>query len=343
MAKTEAADFSLKHTLECGQIFRYELVNGHYYLVAGDVVLKLAQDGSSLYYESSRRVSEEFVRRLFRLDEDYESIIASISRDALIRKAIASSYGLRIIRQEPWECMISYICSSNSSVARVKGCTNSLSERFGRKIRLDRMEFFSFPRKIGGLDAIRECGLGYRSQHLFETLGMIDRKGLERLRYLKYADAKTELVRLRGIGEKVADCILLYSLGFTQAFPVDRWIKRVMQENYFGNNAASNSKISEYAIKYFGKNAGYAQQFLYHYTRSTPKQKPPVSLKTSCHYNIQSQIRLCKKKVLFFSPSVSVGERKEVRISEPNLAQCMSTLLRFSITPSHRKLFKRLP
>ena len=271
MKTIEASDFSLKHTLECGQIFRYDLINGHYYLILGERVLKLGQQGDLLHYDSNKPADAGFVRRLFRLDEDYEGMLESIGKDGFIKSAIKKSHGLRIIRQEPWECMISYICSANSSVAKVKRCVNNLSERFGRKISFDGMKFFLFPEKIDGLAAIMECGLGYRSKHLFETLGMTDRKRLASLRHIDCADAKAELMKLRGVGEKVADCILLYSLDFPQAFPVDRWIKRVMQEVYFGNNPVSNRKIGEHALKYFGRNAGYAQQFLYHYTRSNAK------------------------------------------------------------------------
>lgn len=265
MNKLIARDFSLKRTLESGQVFRADLIEGNYYFAVGEKVLKLKQENDALYYDCSKKISSSFVKKLFGLDEPYRQIIKSISRDRFISSAVKRSYGLRIIRQEPWECMLSYICSANASVKKVKNSVNRLSAAFGRRIEFDGLEFYSFPEALGSLESVRKCGVGFRSANLVAAANTkID---FMRLKKIGYSAAKRELMQVKGIGSKIADCILLYSLDFMQAFPVDRWIKRVMEEKYFTRKKTGNRKIEEFAQDYFGKNAGYAQLFLYHYGR----------------------------------------------------------------------------
>ncbi len=267
MNKIIVKDFSLKHTLESGQVFRVEFYDGHYYFIVGDKVLKLRQDNNTLYWGCNKKISSSFIRQLFRLNAPYIEIINSISKDSFIRSAIKKSFGIRMIMQDPWECMISYICSSNSSVRGVKRQVDNLSRKFGRKIVFNGKVFYSFPKKLGSIDELKACGLGFRARHLFEAVSEIDRKGLVELKKKRYSEARTQLIKLKGVGPKVADCILLYSLDFTNAFPIDRWIRRVMEEKYFAGKKAGDLKIEEFAHYYFEKNAGYAQLFIYYYGR----------------------------------------------------------------------------
>jgi len=260
-------NFSLKHTLECGQLFRYEKKNGYYFLVVKDKIIKLKQKGNILLFEGA---SSKFIKHYFALDEDYEKIIEELKKDKFVAEAIKKYYGLRICRQDPWECLISYICSSASNIPKIRKNINNLAKNFGKKIKLGSYISYSFPLKneIKSLCKIKSCGCGFRSNYIFETARIVDEKWLKKLKKLSYEKAKKELMKLPGVGEKIADCVLLFSLGFREAFPVDVWIKRVMEELYFNGRKTSEKKIREFAMKKFGNNAGYAQQFLYHYRRN---------------------------------------------------------------------------
>ncbi|MFH1181779.1 MAG: DNA glycosylase [Candidatus Woesearchaeota archaeon] len=267
MKNITARNFNLKATIESGQVFRWEFVNGYYYIVVGDAILKLQQKGSKLFYETSKPFD---VRRYFCLDVPYAAIIRSISKDAYVKKAVAANYGLRLIRQPAWECLASFICSSYSNIQRIRKNLNSIAEMFGRRISLGNYETFSFPppQKIVS-SGLKKCGLGYRCSYLLETAEIVARnpKLLENIKKLPYEQAKQQLMGLPGVGAKVADCVLLFAYGKTEAFPVDVWVKRAMKHYVSG----SEKKIAEFARSYFGKYAGYAQQFLYHYFRKSSK------------------------------------------------------------------------
>ena len=260
-------NFDLKHTLECGQLFRYEKKGADYYLAVRDRIIRLKQKGSDLVFEGAPK---KFVVHYFALDEDYEKIISGLKKDKFVANAIERYKGMRICRQDPWECLISYICSSASNIPKIRKNLNNLAKSFGRKINLGNYVSYSFPTKdeIKSLCTVKSCGCGFRSRYIFETARSINENWLKKLKKMGYEDAKKELVKLPGVGEKVADCVLLFSLGFGEAFPVDVWVKRVMEELYFGNKKTSEKKIREFASKKWGKYAGYAQQFLFHSRRN---------------------------------------------------------------------------
>lgn len=261
-------NFDLKHTLECGQLFRYEKKDNYYYLISRDKVIRLKQEKNILFFEGADR---KFIKNYFALDEDYDKIIDELKKDRHVAKAISSYKGLRIVRQDPWETLISYICSAAANIPKIQKNVNNLGEAFGKKIRLGDYSTYSFPKKeeIKELCTIKECGCGFRSRYIFETSRKADERWLNSLKKMKYEDAKKELTKLPGVGEKIADCVLLFSLGFGEAFPVDVWIKRVMERLYFNNKTTSEKKIREFAKKKWGNYAGYAQQFLYHSIRNS--------------------------------------------------------------------------
>lgn len=263
MKALNVRNFSLKHTLESGQAFRIHPKDGYYYFTVGNKVLKLKQDGNELYYDCNKGINDVFIRNLFSLDEDYCSITGTLGSDPFIADAIKNTYGIRIINQDPWECLVSYICSSNSSVMGVKRSVDRISKMFGKRILFDGMEFHSFPERLGNMGELKSCGLGFRARHLSETASQVNREKLILLKQQPYAEAKSQLIKLKGVGPKISDCILLYSLGFRQAFPVDRWIKRIVQHAYFRGKSIPDSKIREFASSRFGDHAGYAQLFLY--------------------------------------------------------------------------------
>ncbi len=278
MHRLEAHDFNLQHSLECGQAFRWEKRNGFYYGLIENIPVKIKQEGAALVYDSYKnKIKEAQLRNYFALDIDLSKILSLINRDSNIARAIAKYSGLRILRQNPWETLASYIIATFSNIPRIKKCINALSKKFGDEIEFDGMKFYTFP-SVNTLANCREkhlqlCSLGYRSAYLLKTAKMLQKKAenenfdLNALKKLPYAQAKSALMQFPGVGEKVADCVLLFSLGFTQAFPVDVWIKRTMQELYFNGAKTPNKKIIEFAQEHFGNYAGYAQEYLFHYRR----------------------------------------------------------------------------
>jgi len=266
MCKVKTYDFNLEYTLESGQIFRVNNINGWYYVNTQDKFFKIKQTRNELEFYG---VSKDFIINFFSLDEKHTKILEEINRDPFINRVITQYSGLRLIKQEPWECLISFICSSASNIPRIKSKLNALSEHFGKKLVLDEIPSFAFPLpgRINDYEKIKDAKTGFRARYIFETNNVIDCECLYSLRNKSYESAKDQLKKFNGVGDKVADCILLFSLGFYQAFPVDTWIKKIMQLHYFNNRTISNSEIREFGMSYFGRYAGYAQQYLFVFSR----------------------------------------------------------------------------
>ena len=267
MAKIKVRDFNLEHTLESGQIFRISKDNGWYYVNAQNKFFRIKQAGNEVEFYGA---DEEFIIYFFSLNENLPKILKEINKDKYIGKAIIKYKGLRLIKQEPWECLISFICSSASNIPRIKSKLNALSRSFGKKLLLNSHQSYTFPLpgKINDYKKIIDAKTGFRARYILEANNNIDIRHLNSLRNKPYKHAKDELKKVKGVGDKVADCILLFSLGFNQAFPVDTWIKKVIQSLYFNNNVVSNDRIREFGMDYFGRYAGYAQQYLYLLARS---------------------------------------------------------------------------
>ena len=273
----DVTDFNLSHTLESAQSFRWNACDGWYYGVVEGCLLKIRQDGQMLMLASSVEGDPEcvttYLRHYLDLDRDLSAILQAVDVDACIHEAIENFWGMRLLNQELWECLASYIISQNNNVPRIKGIIQRLSTRFGEKISLDNYVDFSFPSPQAlaeaGVNALLECGAGYRAPYLWEvsTAIVAGTINLENLNRMSYPLAKRELMQLKGIGEKVADCICLFSLGHLEALPVDVWMKRIIEHVYFGRKA-SIREIREFGEGYFGENIGYAQQYLFHYART---------------------------------------------------------------------------
>lgn len=251
--------FDLKNTLESGQFFRYKLIDGWYYVNAGSKFFRVRQEGRELEFEG---VSKDFVRDFFSLDEDYRKILSEITKDDHIRRAVREYEGIRMIKQEPFECLISYICSAAANIPKITMNVDLLAEYFGERVELNGVESYTFP-SMGGvndLDKIKKAKTGFRAKYVLSA-NNVSRKWLEKIGGMDYASAKKELMKLSGVGCKVADCVLLFGFGKMEAFPVDVWVRRVMKELY-------NTDDMEFGRKYFGRYAGVAQQYLFHARRS---------------------------------------------------------------------------
>ena len=266
--------FSLDQTLGCGQVFRWERTDdGWWYGVVEGRVIKILQDESTIVFEGAKTA---FIRHYFSLDLDLEEIVKTIDKDPFIHAAISRCTGLRLIRQPPWECTVSYICSTNSNIPTIRRRIASIAEQFGKPIEFEEKTYYSFPDPSSisceGLEGLTDCKLGYRQPYVFGTSCSVfnEKQWEETIRRHPYEDARKELMKLHGVGPKAADCILLFAFQKYEAFPVDVWIRRIMQQNYIktlnleaGLTNRDYDTIRRFAREHFGEYCGYAQEYLY--------------------------------------------------------------------------------
>jgi len=258
MYTIKVKDFNLSYTLSCGQVFNWEYV-GWWRGWINNTQILVKQVGDSLHIDSN--LSKGEVERYFRLDDDLEKICLEINRDYFISKLIKKYWGLRLIRQDPWECLVSYLCSSNNTIENIRNTIKNLRRKYG-----------SFP-SPGALakatiEELKQCKLGFRALSVREAARRIDEGefDLYDLKRLDYLEARRELMSLLGVGPKIADCILLFSLDRMEAFPVDTHIERIMRQEYMGylSPRSSRERIWMFGRKYFGRYCGYAQEYLYY-------------------------------------------------------------------------------
>ena len=263
--------------MECGQSFRWQPINGWYYGVVEGRQLKIRQEKQALIIESSDDEQpdqlEAFLRHYLDLNRDLPAILNAVDIDPFIHHSIETFWGMRILNQEVWECLASFILSQNNNVPRIKGIIRTISAQFGEKITFQDSVDYAFPTPQAlaeaGVEALYDCRLGYRAPYLWTVSSAVAAGEFdpEALKNMPYAEAKRELMRFKGIGEKVADCICLFSLGHVQALPIDVWVKRIIEQLYL-KRQASIREIRQFAEDYFGEYLGYAQQYLFHYART---------------------------------------------------------------------------
>ncbi len=285
--------FSLDFTLRCGQAFRWQKTGEWWYGVVHENVVKARQNGEIVEFQTyPRKLSSAFIESYFRLDDDLPEIYSSILKDEHIRAAVEGFKGLRLMRQEPWECLISYICATYKNIPAIKDMILNMSKRFGKKLLFDGLEFYTFPKPRDlantSIEELKACKLGFRAERVLEVFrkASIGEFNLEALRELSYREARDELMKLPGVGPKVADCVLLFSLDKLEAFPIDVWMKRIFMEYYsdyfepsFVKKVLSRrsltrgeyNRIGFFGRTYFGKFVGYAQEYLYHFKRCMSK------------------------------------------------------------------------
>ncbi|MBM3904357.1 MAG: DNA repair protein [Thaumarchaeota archaeon] len=273
---------NLDHTINSGQVFLWEKFGTKWYGVNGSDVLSVDETNPGMVSSYKKQDYD-----LFREQENFERIIKSISQDKIIKKATKEFEGLRLMRQDPFQCYISFIVSSNSSIQNIRRTLQNITIKFGKKIKFDNKEFYTFPEPKILANATNQelssCGLGYRVPFVREASSLVS-TGQINFDYLKKADynaAKESLLQVLGIGNKVADCILLFSLEKLESFPLDRWIIRSLQEYYpdkfsFEGKTITQKKyqiLHQQIVKYFGPYAGYCQQFLFKLIRESNQKK----------------------------------------------------------------------
>lgn len=264
--------FSLEHTLLCGQFFRFRRearADGNWFFVMnGPALIKARQTQEGLEYDAVN-AGEHDIRRLFGLDHDLPSILSSIQKDDHMREAVSKYAGLRVMRQDPWQCLVSFMCSSNANIPQINRMTTNLAARWGTPLELDGFSTKAFPTpeqlRGASLQDLLSCGLGFRAKFVHELCS--NQPDFDELRRMSYADAHEKLMEIDGVAEKIADCVSLFALEKMEAFPTDVWVERAVRELYFNGENVSTRKAREFGRQYFGEHAGYAQEYLYYWRR----------------------------------------------------------------------------
>ena len=273
--------FELKDIFECGQCFRWNEQEDKSYIgvFKGNVLNVKKIDNKVIFKGVCNGDIKEVVRDYFDLDRDYEKIKQSLSKiDSNMEKSIEYGKGIRILNQDLWETIISFIISANNNIPRIKGIIERLSKNFGKEIEYNEEKYYTFPEpndlKDVSVEKYRELGLGFRDIRLYETTKMIlsGEVSLEDLRNNPDTmEVRDKLLSLSGVGPKVADCILLFSdLKRFEVFPIDVWVRRVMNDLYIKSadeTKVSKKQIEKIAKEKFGDLAGLAQQYLFYWRR----------------------------------------------------------------------------
>ena len=276
-------DYDLAATLDSGQAFRWQRQGPAWSGVIGRHWVRLEPVAAGIRAQTSTSVADwQWLTDYLQSQVDLAAIRQTFPADPPMQAALAACPGLRLLRQEPWECLASFMLSSTKQFVQIRQIIALLCERHGAVIDqpdgFPPARAFPTPGEIAALNEaqLRECKMGFRAPNVLAAARRIaaGEFDLERIRTLPHAGARAELMQLRGVGGKIADCVLLFAYGFNAAFPVDVWIKKALQELYFPHRRASEKRLQRFAARHFGEHGGYAQQYLFHYMRTQKGRAP---------------------------------------------------------------------
>ena len=281
-------DFNIKQILECGQCFRWERISDtNYIIVAYRRVIEVVQEGSKVtIFNTTMKDFDEIWKDYFDLNVNYEEVKEELSKDELLKKSVEFGYGIRILNQDSFEMLISFIISARNSIPSIMKTIKKISERWGDKIEYKGNIYYAFPTpeqlNEATLEEIKETGASFRSKYIIDTISKVNAAieaknngtlneelqqfDLEYIKSLPVDECHKALQNFMGVGAKVADCIMLFSMSKHSAFPVDVWIKRAMIHFYLAPDVSLN-KIRVFGRDKFGELAGLAQQYLFYYAR----------------------------------------------------------------------------
>lgn len=261
----EKNDFNPEHILECGQIFSYEKTSDGYVVYSMDKQAKLSEKEYGFLIETK---NPEYFETFFDLKTDYSSVKKKLSEFEILKKPIVFGYGIRILRQDLFETLISFIVSANNNIKRIQLILNRIRQNFGKNMGT----FHAFPTRKQLLKATEsdfvEMGAGYRAKYLYKVLRQIDEKTLNDWQALSTVQLRQKLITLAGVGPKVADCILLFGFSRGDVFPVDTWIAKMYRKYYKNQPELTRENIRHNLTQEFGMLSGYAQQYLFYYMRA---------------------------------------------------------------------------
>ena len=271
---------NLAHSLNSGQAFRWRIekessqkwFNG----IVDNELIKIRRISDEIQLIHNDNFSPiESIFSYLRLDDNLEEIYQSFENDNILSNASRNFSGMRILRQDPWETIISFMLATASNIPRIQRHIEDLSENFGNALSLNGLERGAFPTPVQlanvGEEKLRQMGIGFRSKNINIVANLVAEKKFDpnKLRTLTYENCLQSLTSLPGIGDKVANCIMLFAIDKIEAFPVDVWIERIIKENYLPDPKVSKTVIRSWAQENFGSNAGYANHYLFHSTRTS--------------------------------------------------------------------------
>lgn len=270
-------DYDLAATLSCGQAFRWHLCGEAWVGAIGRRWVRLWPGECSITAEAVEPVEDwNWVSDYLQVGLDLDAVIGTFPDDEPMRAAVRGCRGLRLLRQDPWECLASFILSSTKQIVQIGQIVSRLCERYGEALVAPAGHppggAFPSPERLAGATEaeLRACRMGFRATYLLGAARAIARgvPDLARLRTTRIEEARGELMELPGVGRKIADCVLLFAYGCQAAFPVDVWVMRALRRLYFPRRRVGIRRLHEFATSHFGPNAGYAQQYLFHYMRT---------------------------------------------------------------------------
>ena len=275
------APYDLGRTLSCGQAFRWRCQGSEAVGIFTGRTIQLQQRGAAI---TVRGLDDEVallrLRHYLSVDDPLDEIETALRRDRVLRRILPATSGIAILRQDPWECLVSFIISAFNNIPKIELTLGKLADRFGETGQ-DGLRVFPTAEALAAASprALRACVLGYRAPYVRAVARLVTRGGLDLNEpgLAPYDEARRMLLALPGVGEKVADCVLLFAYGKGEAFPVDVWVKRAVERRYFGGRTQSERRIREFARERFGRLAGYAQQHLFTYARSRRRRSSGVT------------------------------------------------------------------
>lgn len=267
-------DFNITHIFECGQCFRWNREDdGSYTGVVKNKVINVLQQENTVEFNNINTDDFDIIKNYFDFDTDYETIKNTLNTDEIMAEAIKFGEGIRILNQEEWETMVSFMISANNRIPMIKKVIENLSISFGDYIGNYRgKEYFSFPTaerlSAAPVERILECKTGFRAPRIkaAATRFLTEKDKIYNIKNMSYDEGLAYLKTYKGIGDKVANCILLFSMRHIDTFPVDVWVRRVMQTLYVSKDT-KDADIRKFAENKFGKYSGFAQQYLFYYAR----------------------------------------------------------------------------
>lgn len=270
----EIKNFDLHNVFECGQCFRWNKTeSGSYIGVAFKKVIEVdKKDNNMLIYNTNLKEFYDIWEEYFDLKNDYGKIKDILREDPILKEGIKFGEGIRILKQEPFEITLSFIISANNRISMIKKAISNISEKWGEKLEYKEKTYYTFPSleslSIATTEELEGCSTGFRAKYLKDTINKIytGEMNLEEIKEMNDDECHKKMQEFNGVGPKVSDCIILFSMQKYSAFPVDVWVKRAMQYFYLAPEV-SLSKIRIFAREKFGELSGFAQQYLFYYAR----------------------------------------------------------------------------
>ncbi|MGN1208384.1 MAG: DNA-3-methyladenine glycosylase family protein [Christensenellales bacterium] len=269
---TNCCEFNITHILECGQIFRYKNLGDHYEVISKNKKAKIFSFADRVEIETN---DPAYFVNFFDLNTSYSLIKEKLSKFDVLKPAIDFAYGIRILNQDKFEMIISFIISANNNIKRIQSIIEKLCAKFGTFNEVE--NFYAFPTQKQLLKAsvadFKEIGAGYRAEYLFNATRQLENFDFDFISNNSSEIAVQKLLALSGVGPKVADCILLFGFHKSDVFPVDTWIKKVYNDHFATSKCENVKEIRKFLVEKFENLSGFAQQYLFYYKRSSDSKQ----------------------------------------------------------------------